>query len=134
MSVPANIMIVDDDPILRLVASEMLSQHGYAVSEAEDGEVALRKMALARPDLVILDMLMPNKEGIETIRDIKRRWPETKVIAISGGGKGLDTRYLLGMASALGADAVFEKPLRASGFVEIVQAALAGPPAQSRFA
>ncbi len=121
-------MIVDDDPVLRLVASEMLSQHGYTVTEAEDGEVALKLLAENRADLIVVDMLMPNKEGIETIQEIKRRWPHTRVVAISGGGKGLDTGYLLSVAKALGADAVYEKPLRASGFLDMVRETMGPAP------
>ena len=121
MDTLGRILIVDDDPVLRLVASEMLAQNGYAVTEAEDGVQALHALEAEQPDLVVLDMLMPNKEGIETIRDIKSRWPDTRVVAISGGGKGLNTGYLLSIAKALGADAVYEKPLRASGFLDIVR-------------
>jgi hypothetical protein len=72
---------------------------------------------------------MPNKEGIETIRELKVMWPRTRVIAISGGGRGLKTEYLLSVARTFGADAVFEKPIRAGGFVDIVRQVLDSPPA-----
>jgi DNA-binding response OmpR family regulator len=121
-------MIIDDDPVLRLVAGEALRQAGFSVREAEDGAVALRELRDHPVDLAIVDMLMPNKEGIETIRELKAMWPKARVIAISGGGRGLDTGYLLSMARSLGADAVFEKPIRPSGFVDIVRGVLeAGP-------
>ena len=119
MAFPAKILIVDDDPVLRMVAGEILRQ---------DGDVALHRMAEERFDLVVVDMLMPNKEGIETIREIKERWPATRLVAISGGGKGLKTEYLLSVAKTFGADAVYEKPLRASGFLDIVNEALAPAP------
>lgn len=120
-----SILIVDDDPVLRMVAGEMLRQAGYDVFDAEDGAVALKALAERSADLVVIDMLMPNKEGVETIQEIKQRWPATRVVAISGGGRGLPTGYLLSMARSLGADAVYEKPLRADDFTQIVRAALA---------
>lgn len=128
MAFPAKILIVDDDPVLRMVAGEVLRQNGYTVYEAEDGEVALHRLADQPFDLVVIDMLMPNKEGIETIREIKTRWPTTRLVAISGGGKGLKTDYLLSVARSFGADAAFEKPLRASGFLDIVSAGLGRAP------
>jgi CheY-like chemotaxis protein len=122
------VMIIDDDPVLRLVAGEALRQGGFDVREAEDGAIALRDLRDHPVDLAIVDMLMPNKEGIETIRELKSMWPRTRVIAISGGGRGLKTEYLLSVARTFGADAVFEKPIRASGFVEIVRQVLDSPP------
>lgn len=124
MAPAGNILIVDDDPVLRLVASEMLGQEGFEVREAEDGAVAVRLLEDEPADLVVIDMLMPNKEGIETIQEIKARWPGTRVVAISGGGKGMPSGYLLTLARSLGADAVYEKPLRALGFTDVVHAAL----------
>lgn len=129
MAFPARILIVDDDPVLRMVAGEILRQNGYAVQEAEDGEIALRRLADETFDLAVIDMLMPNKEGIETIREIRERWPALRLVAISGGGKGLKTEYLLSVAKTFGADAVYEKPLRASGFLDIVREAMQHPSA-----
>ena len=123
------VMIIDDDPVLRLVAGEALRQGGYVVREAEDGAVALRDLRDHPVDLAIVDMLMPNKEGIETIRELKVMWPRTRVVAISGGGRGLNTEYLLSVARSFGADAVFQKPIRAGGFVDMVREVLDGPPA-----
>src|SRR5690606_20671069 len=105
-----SILVVDDDPLLRLIASEMLRAEGYAVDEAEDGDVATRLFEQKHFDLAVLDLLMPNKEGVETIQEIKRRWPGTRIIAISSGGR-LDVQYLLPLAKAMGADAVYKKPL-----------------------
>lgn len=129
MPFPTRVMIVDDDPVLRMVAGEILRQNGFEVFEAEDGEVAIRDLESLTVDLVVVDMLMPNKEGIETIREIKARWPRLRLVAISGGGKGLNTEYLLHVAKTFGADAVYQKPLRASGFLDIVSEAMADRPA-----
>jgi len=132
MPFAAKILIVDDDPVLRMVAGEMLRQHGYEVAEAEDGAVAVQRLAVETFDLVVIDMLMPNKEGIETIREIKAKWPTTRLVAISGGGKGLKTEYLLSVAKTFGADAVYQKPLRATGFLDIVTEVMGAPPSASR--
>lgn len=125
MALGESILIVDDDPLLRLIASEMLREAGYVVSEAEDGDIALRRLEGEPVDLAILDLLMPNKEGVETIQEIKRRWPRTKIIAISGGGR-VDAGYLLPLAKAMGADAVYKKPLTAEPFLRMVDEALHG--------
>lgn len=127
MTAAVKIMIVDDDPVLRLVAGEILRQHGYDVSEAEDGAEAIRQLEVSLVDLAVIDMLMPNKEGIETIQEIRQRWPDIRLVAISGGGKGLNTSYLLAMAKTFGAEAVYQKPIRATGFLDIVTEVLSAP-------
>lgn len=105
-----SVLVVDDDPIQRAIIGEVLSAT-YDCEEAENGAVALRKLAARPADLVIVDMLMPEKDGIETIAAIRSRWPTTRIIAISGGGASLPSRYLLDTARAVGADAVMDKPL-----------------------
>jgi len=126
MPAGASILIVDDDPLLRLIASEMLAGAGYAVAEAEDGDVAIRKLEARSFDLIILDLLMPNKEGVETIQEVKRRWPATRILAISSGGR-MDVGYLLPLAKAMGADAVYKKPVTAEPFLRMVEQTLSAP-------
>lgn len=127
MATGRSILIVDDDPLLRLIASEMLRGAGYAVAEAEDGDVAIRHMERHEVDLAVLDLLMPNKEGVETIKEIKQRWPQVRIIAISSGGR-MDAGYLLPLAKAMGADAVYKKPLTAEPFLQMVESALQDAP------
>lgn len=127
MATGRSILIVDDDPLLRLIASEMLRGAGYAVAEAEDGDVAIRHMERHEVDLAVLDLLMPNKEGVETIKEIKQRWPQVRIIAISSGGR-MDVGYLLPLAKAMGADAVYKKPLTAEPFLQMVESALQDAP------
>lgn len=105
-----SVLVVDDDPIQRALVCEML-QPSYDCEEAKDGDDALKRLATRPADLVIVDMLMPEKDGIETIGAIRARWPTTRIIAISGGGASLPSRYLLDTAKAVGADAVMDKPL-----------------------
>jgi CheY-like chemotaxis protein len=109
----ARVLLVDDDPICRAIGVEALAQEGHLCEEAEDGEAATDRLARQAFDLVVTDLLMPNKEGIETILEIKRMWPSVKVIAMSGGSSTATSDQLLQMAARLGADATLSKPLRA---------------------
>jgi CheY-like chemotaxis protein len=122
----ARILIVDDDPICRAIASEALTAAGHDCDEAEDGDVGLSRLRAKAFDLVVTDLLMPNKEGIETILEIRQDWPATRIIAMSsnaGQDGGVD---LLSMAGRLGADATIAKPIRPARLVEVVRQVLAG--------
>lgn len=116
----ARVLIVDDDPICRAVVAEALSQAGHACEEAEDGDVALERLRAAPADLVITDMLMPNRDGIETILELRKRWPATRIIGMSAGSSYVGPDQLLGMAGRLGADATLVKPIRAGPLLEAV--------------
>jgi CheY-like chemotaxis protein len=118
------VLVVDDDPILREIASEMLRLDGYQVWTAEDGAIALELIALGVPDLVVMDMVMPNKDGVEAVQEVKARWPHIPVIAVSAGAGKLDPGVLLRAARALGADASMSKPLRATEFLPLVASLL----------
>ena len=106
-----HVLVVDDDELVRTLTKELFERIGCTVSVAENGHVALADIAARRPDLIVLDIIMPEKEGIETLVQVKRQYPEVKVIAISGGGrKQIDD--LLIIADRLGADAVLKKPIK----------------------
>jgi len=124
----ADILVVDDDPLLREIAVEILQGAGYACRTAEDGEVALRALNEAPADLVVLDVIMPNKEGIETLREIRRLWPATRVIMISAGARVMTADSLLHTAKALGAHATVIKPIREAEFLPLVESVLAEQP------
>lgn len=87
-------------------------QAGCTVIAAQDGVGGVRLRQQALPDLVVTDIIMPEREGIETIVTIRKERPETRIIAISGGGR-LGDIELLRMARLLGADDVIPKPFRA---------------------
>lgn len=118
---PGHVLVIDDDPILRCMASEYLVEAGYSVEALEDGEGAVAAIAARAPDAVVLDMLMPNKDGIETLRELKRAFPTLRVLAISGGGR-IEAADLLHWAQICGADAVMRKPLTEESLVEAVRA------------
>jgi CheY-like chemotaxis protein len=105
------ILIIDDDNQARQVLRQKLERAGYEVVEARDGDEGLQRYRVTPVDLVITDILMPEKEGLEVIRELRRADPELKIIAISGGGRTglLD---FLPVAEKLGAQRTFHKPFR----------------------
>jgi CheY-like chemotaxis protein len=104
----ALVLVIDDAVVMRDLVRRMLAQTNHSIIEAEDGEAGLMLFSRHHPDVVITDLFMPNKEGIETIRDIRRTKGNTKIIAMSGGATQGD-EYLTA-AKELGADAVLPKP------------------------
>lgn len=104
-----NIIIVDDEEQMRLALRRMLEKEGYSVREAENGDRAIRIHRERQADLIITDIIMPDKEGIGTIVELKSEFPDVKIFAMSGGGKNSPEQYLR-MANGLGVDRVFIKP------------------------
>lgn len=122
----AIILIVDDDPTVRLIADELLRGDDHAIVAAEDGNEALEIIGILPVDLVVLDMLMPNKDGLETILELRKLQPDIRILAISSGGqRGLGA--LLRMALLFGADESLQKPLRLETFADTVTRLLARP-------
>jgi CheY-like chemotaxis protein len=117
----AKVLVIDDDPLFREIAQEMLSQVGHDVTLASDGAKIAHLPTEPAPDLAVVDMLMPERDGIETIGDLHARWPGIRVIAVSAGARGLDPGLLLRAAKALGADATLAKPVEREAFVELVR-------------
>jgi DNA-binding response OmpR family regulator len=106
------ILVMDDEPqILRLV-TEILHADGHEVLCAADGIAGMALFRKEAPEMVIIDIVMPEQEGIETILAIRRESPTVKIIAISGAGQVGDVDVLK-MARAFGADDVIAKPFRA---------------------
>ncbi|MBM3421674.1 MAG: response regulator [Chlorobi bacterium] len=105
-----NILVIDDDSAVRKFIGVTLKKAEHAVFEADNGKSGLEFLK-GRPqiDLVITDLIMPEKEGIETIMEIRRQYPSIKIIAISGGGKVGPDNYLV-LADALGAHTTLKKP------------------------
>ena len=82
----SKILVIDDDKNIRSLLRDFLERDGYEVMEAENGKVGLKLFRENGADLVITDLIMPEKEGIETIRELRRDFSDVKIIAISGGG------------------------------------------------
>lgn len=116
----ALILIVDDDPTVRAIATEMLRSDDHAIVEAADGRQALELIEKMPVDLVILDMLMPNMDGLETILALKQQRSSARILAVSSGGL-MDSASLLKIALTFGADASMQKPLRLAAFRDTVR-------------
>lgn len=115
----ANVLIVDDDPLVLETLSSFMETANHQVLRAEDGKQALKVCRTKTPDLVIVDMIMPEMEGLETIRQLRHDLPRVKIIAISGGGS-LKPKDYLDVARKLGADLALTKPCSRE---ELLQAA-----------
>lgn len=105
----ANILVVDDEILLRKVVRKMLEAAGHQVREAANGNEALALVEKTPPDLIIMDVLMPEREGIETIASLRRAKSTIPILAVSGGGRTKMTEFLT-VAEKFGADASLRKP------------------------
>ena len=118
------ILLVDDDTSVLDVMSEMLRLEGHEVTIAENGEQAVECVNRDQFDLVITDLIMPEKEGLETIADIRRQFAEIPIIAISGGGR-LGPNDYLEPARFIGANATLAKPFARTELIKAVDSLLA---------
>lgn len=103
------ILIIEDDDSFREILQDKLEQAGYEVTGAPDGKAGLRLYREAPSDVVITDIFMPEKEGLETISELKHSFPDVKIIAMSGGGM-MGAHECLHMAKKLGACKALTKP------------------------
>jgi DNA-binding response OmpR family regulator len=103
------ILVIEDDNVLRETIIEILSNENYKVSGAQNGEEGINIQNIEKFDLIITDILMPNKDGLEVIMNVRKNFPQTKIIAISGGGRVLAKDYL-SIAEKFGSNEIIEKP------------------------
>ena len=115
----AKILVLDDEPSILLMIKKMLEKAGHEVAIALNGKEGMLLFEKNKPDLLITDIIMPEKEGLETIFELRRMYPDLKIIAISGGGRIGPDGYLPG-AKLLGANMIFQKPLDQKEFVNAV--------------
>lgn len=120
MSETRKILIIDDDELIRMACRNLLQKAGYQTIEATNGNDGVSLFAKENPDLVITDMLMPDKEGLETISEIKALNKNAKIIAISGGGNTKNMTFL-GLARKLGAQATLDKPIKPAQLMQAVR-------------
>lgn len=106
----ARILIIDDESQIRSMLRLMLERVGYEIAEAPDGIEGIRQYRENPADLIITDLIMPNKDGIGMIIDLKKEFPQVKIIAMSGGGVNRPEGYLDG-AQKLGATRTLTKPI-----------------------
>lgn len=115
-----HILIIDDERPIRLMLRKLLEFEGYEVTEASDGNEAIQCYNEKQPDLIITDLIMPEKEGLETMAELFKKNPELKVIAMSGGGRSKPGGYLH-TAKLLGAIETFEKPIRKNDLLDAIK-------------
>lgn len=120
----ASILVVDDQAEVRVLIAKILTASGHQVQEAGDGKKAVRMLKELAADLVILDLFMPEQEGLETIMQMRRERIMTPVLAISGGCPGLHQDFLEA-AHALGARRTLAKPFTRQELLTAVREVLA---------
>ena len=123
----ANILLVEDEEQLRSMLKIVLESAGHTVQEAGDGKEALESYIRNPADLMVTDIVMPNKEGIETILEFRRNHPGLRIIAMSGGGRNSAQDYLK-LAKSFGADYVLSKPFSNQAILDVVKTVLASSP------
>src|ERR1035438_7211794 len=111
------VLVADDEPNVRDLIQEILEDAGYQVLTASDGEQAIQFLRRRSVDLFIVDLVMPEQEGIETISLVRQTWPEQKILAISGSGS-----LFLRVARLIGAQETLQKPFTVDALVEKVGA------------
>lgn len=120
----ARILIIDDEPMVRVTLRKALQKAGHEVSEADNGQTGLQTFHEVTPDLVITDIVMPDKEGVETIIELRKNNPDAKIIAISGGGR-TGSQDFLEAAKAFGAQHTLPKPFDPDQLIALVETCLA---------
>ena len=116
----ALILIIDDDDQIRRMLRKTLERDGYDVADAPNGKEGIRICRENPAALVITDLIMPEKDGIETIIELRKGFPEVKIIAMSGGGNIAAEDYLM-MAKGLGAMRIFSKPIELEELLKAVR-------------
>jgi len=120
----ATILIVDDDPHMSLLVKTMLGNtcknSAHQIFIAENGKVAVEILAKEKIDLIITDLVMPEKNGIDLIMEVRQSSPDIKILAMSGGG-GINGRFdYLPIAKLIGAENILRKPFKREELCAVV--------------
>ncbi len=118
------VLVIDDDEAVRSSLEVLLEAYSYEVVLARDGRQGLAAFCANSPDVVLVDLMMPVMDGMETIARIRREWPDARIIAMSGGA-GAGAWDGLAAARELGADQAIEKPFEADELLALLRAATA---------
>jgi CheY-like chemotaxis protein len=116
----ARVLIVDDNKDMRESTRYLLQLIGYDAEVASDGQQAMEIHRMRPVQILLTDIFMPGKDGIETIEAFRRQWPEIKIVAMSGGG-AVATRDYLDVAPDIGADATLRKPFSLESLQQVLQ-------------
>lgn len=120
----SSVLVVDDEDQVRQLIKETLEQAGHQVRQARDGKEALQLYRQQHVDLVIMDILMPDQDGLESIVTLRREFPKVKVIAITGGTDMIGILNSLDVAKMLGASRTLQKPFEMQALLDAVAAEL----------
>jgi DNA-binding response OmpR family regulator len=121
------ILVIDDEQLLRSTVVLILTRAGFTVEEASDGQAGIVMFHKNPPDIVLTDIFMPNRDGIEIIKELKHSSPRTKIIAMTGGGH-LRMMEIAAAAQVLGADHVLDKPFDSESLLAAINAVLGSLP------
>ncbi len=115
----SKVLVIDDDRMVRETVKIILESAGHTVVLASNGREGLKTFAADTPDIVITDILMPEKEGIETIAELRRLKPDLPIVAISGGGR-IGNMNFLKLAESFGANHTLTKPFEPEEILRLV--------------
>lgn len=118
------IVVIDDDIKCNQMICRILNNEGYEVRAAVNGAEGLKMFMEERPDLVITDLYMPEKDGLETIMELRRAHEKIRILAISGGSLNINIEEMLSAAEIFGADAIMAKPFHLETFLHRVKGLL----------
>ena len=119
-----SVLVVDDEDQIRQLIRETLEQAGYEVEEASNGKQGLERYRAKPADLVIMDILMPDQDGLESIMTLRRELPASRVIAITGGSDMIGILNFLDVAKMLGARRTLQKPFDMQTLLDAAQSEL----------
>lgn len=119
----SSILIVDDDELISSLLSLTLTDEGFAVSNAEDGRTGLAMYLANPPDILITDIIMPDMDGLELIKTIRKTHPDAPIIAMSGADPK-DNTFFLDVSKDFGATKILAKPFIPDDLVRVVQGLL----------
>jgi two-component system, chemotaxis family, chemotaxis protein CheY len=120
-----SILVADDDRLVRITLRKILESAGYSLFEAKDGGEAVDVYRKRRPDLVILDIVMPIKDGVRTFLELRGLDSKAKIIAMSAGARSGKIDYL-SLTKRIGADGILTKPFNRASVLNLVGEILAG--------
>jgi DNA-binding NtrC family response regulator len=125
---PARVLVIEDDEYFRAIVRDTLARAGHLALEAPNGIVGMTLCKQQPFDVVVVDLVMPEKDGIETIMELKKSFPSMRTIAMSGGGRYANKDEYLRVARCIGAMETLTKPFTDQQLLGAVERVRAGPP------